>query len=188
MTAPGESGRALHAAYADTDQRWDGPVNATMTTPHVYAKTDIPPDPASQDPNWPDRWPFMSHLELAALDTAPGCARGHVAAVLREWRMAVDKDEAILIVSELVTNAMLSTKAEKLPDPVHLWMLGDGISVVFLVWDATMPAPVLASAAVTALHGRGLTLVDTLSARWGYYYPNGQTRGKVVWSLMHATL
>jgi hypothetical protein len=67
-------------------------------------------------------------------------------------------------------------------------MLGDGASVAFLVWDATMPAPVLVPAAVTALHGRGLTLVDTLSALWGYYYPDEQTGGKVVWSLLRALL
>ena len=30
-------------------------------------------------------WPHASALPLAALDTAPGCGRGHARNVLREW-------------------------------------------------------------------------------------------------------
>ena len=157
-----------------------------VTMPHAHVHMDIPPDPAARDHFWPDRWPRQDHLELAALLTASGCACGHVAAILREWKLAAITDEAILIVSELVTTAVLSTQAHRRPDPVHLWMLGDRASVMFLVWDATMPAPVLAHAAPADEHGRGLTLVNTLCARWGYYHPNEQPGGKVVWTLIQA--
>ena len=63
-------------------------------------------------------------------------------------------------------------------------MLGDRTSVLLLVWDATDPAPVLRDATPDAEHGRGLDLVNALAARWGYYRPNEQPYGKVVWALI----
>ena len=36
----------------------------------------IPHDPAARDPQWPDRWPLRTHLELAPLDTATACPSG----------------------------------------------------------------------------------------------------------------
>ena len=163
------------------------PAHAPRSTP---APPRIPRDPAAQDPGWPDRWPRQDHLELAALETAPGCASAHVCAVLWEWKLDAigDEDESALIVSEIVTNAVLSTQAQLRCDPIRLWMLGDGPSVLFLVWDATMPAPVLTSATPGDEHGRGLALVDALCARWGYYRPDGHPGGKVVWALMQAKL
>jgi anti-sigma regulatory factor (Ser/Thr protein kinase) len=145
----------------------------------------IPRDPAAQDHGWPDRWPLRTQLELAALVTAPGCARAHVSAVLREWHADPGlTDTAALIVTEMMTNAVLSTHAHGYPDPVRMWMLSDRGSVLFLTWDATMPAPVLASAAPADEHGRGLALIDALCESWGFYHPAEQPGGKVVWALV----
>ena len=144
----------------------------------------VPVDPESRDQRWPDQWPRRSYLELAALETAPGCARKHACALLWEWKLDAITDESALIVSELVTNAMLSTQVQGLSEPVRMWVLGSGSSALFLVWDATMPAPVPANPAPDAEHGRGLTLVDALSTRWGCYYPAGPPGGKVVWGLI----
>ena len=80
---------------------------------------------------------------MAALDTAAGSARAHVGAVLWEWSLGDIADDACLVVSELVTNAVLSTRAAGRHDPVRIWVLGDhGGGALFLVWDATMPGPV----------------------------------------------
>ena len=145
----------------------------------------IPRDPAASDDRWPDLWPLRTQLELAPLDTAPGSARAHVSAVLREWQADRDTvDVATLIVTELLTNAIESTWKHGGYTPVRLWMLGDKVSVSFLVWDATSPAPVLGDATPDAEHGRGLDLVNALAARWGYYRPNEQPYGKVVWALI----
>jgi hypothetical protein len=149
----------------------------------------VPRDPAAPGHRWPEGWPLRSYLELAALETAPGSARAHAGAVLWEWKLAAIGDEAALIVSELVTNAMLSTRAAPLPAPalVRMWMLGSaGASVLFLIWDATMPAPVRRVTTPDSEHGRGLDIVDALSARWGTYYPDGHPGGKIVWAAMHA--
>jgi anti-sigma regulatory factor (Ser/Thr protein kinase) len=145
----------------------------------------IPHDPAAQDHHWAERWPLRTQLELAALDTAPGCARAHVRTVLQEWQADSETiDLAALVVSELLTNAVLSTRAHDRPDPVRMWMLNDGATILFLVWDATMPAPVLATATPSDEHGRGLTLINDVCKQWGYYHPAEHPGGKVVWALL----
>jgi hypothetical protein len=163
------------------------PAHSARAPRYTPAPPPVPRDPATPDHRWPDRWPLCSYLELAALDTAPGSARAHAGAVLWEWKLAAIADEAALIVSELVTNAMLAARAAPRPDPVRMWMLGGmEAGVMFLVWDATEPAPVLEVATPDAEHGRGLTLVDALSARWGYYHPAERPYGKVVWAALPA--
>lgn len=151
------------------------------------APGSLPRDPVAREHRWPERWWLRTHLELAALDTAPGSARAHVRAVLREWHAGGDAAEiAALVVSELLTNAVESTWEHRRVDPVRLWVLGDGSSVLFLVWDATVRPPVLAAPAPGDEHGRGLTLVDSRCERWGHYYPGEQPFGKVVWALLRA--
>ena len=51
-------------------------------------------------------WPRQSFLELAALPSAVPCARLHAREVLWEWRQGSQAEEAELLVSELVTNAV----------------------------------------------------------------------------------
>ncbi len=112
-------------------------------TTGLTADLRIPRDPAAPDHRWPGQWPGRSALELAALDTAPGCARAHARAVLQQWKTAsAAADDALMVVSELVTNAVTSTRKHHSAAPVRLWLLGDGTSVLILVWDATMPPPV----------------------------------------------
>ena len=156
--------------------------------PFTPAPPPVPRDPAAPDHHWPDRWPLRSYLELAALDTAPGSARARARAVLWEWGLDAIGDEAALIVSELVTNAMLSTRAARSAEPVRMWMLGStGAGVLFLVWDATEPPPVRRVTVPDAEYGRGLDIVDPLCAHWGSYYPDRHAGGKIVWAAMHAS-
>jgi anti-sigma regulatory factor (Ser/Thr protein kinase) len=166
-------------------------VTATVPThrefsPHfTQAAARIPRDPAADDRRWPYLWPLRTQLELAPLDTAPGSARAHVSAVLREWRTGQDAiDVGALVLSELVTNAIETTWKHGLYAPVRMWMLSDRTSILFLVWDATRPAPVLRDVTPDAEDGRGLDMVNTISERWGYYHPDEQPFGKVVWALI----
>lgn len=128
----------------------------------ALAPGSVPRDAMARDHRWPERWRLRTHLELAALDTAPGSARAHVRAVLREWHADGDAAEtAALVVSELLSNAVESTWQHRRVDPVRLWVLGDGSSILPLVWDATVRPPVLD-------------------------YPGEQPFGKVVWALLRA--
>lgn len=153
----------------------------------IASDVRVPPDPEARDRRWPGWWPLRTHLQLAAQVTAPGSARAHVRAVLRGWQAGDETIEvAALVATELLTNAIEATWAHRRDDPVRLWVLGDTRSVLVLVWDATVPAPVLAAPAPDVENGRGLALVAGLSERLGYYRPAEQPFGKVVWALIGA--
>ena len=85
---------------------------------------------------------------------------------------------AVLILSELLTNAVLSTQAHGCLDPVRMWMLGDRGSVLLLIWDATEATPVRVSATPGDERGRGLALTEALCAQCGFYHPAEPSGGK----------
>ena len=131
-------------------------------------------------------WPRASSLVLAALPTAPGCARLHATAVLHEWGLGALTETVELVTSELVTNAILA--ATELPahvyvglPTVHLRLLADEHGVVIGVWDANPHSPAPQQAAPDEESGRGLMLVDALCERWGSETVPGWS-GKVVWA------
>ena len=68
----------------------------------------------------------MSFIELAPLPSAVPCARLHAVHVLRDWHLRDLADDAALVISELVTNAV--TASAVLPDrpPVSLRLVSDG--------------------------------------------------------------
>ncbi len=70
-------------------------------------------------------------------------------------------------------------------DSIRLWLVSDKMQVVVLVWDASPLPPVPMDADDEAENGRGLLLVQALSARWGWHFPPDMG-GKVVWALTHA--
>jgi anti-sigma regulatory factor (Ser/Thr protein kinase) len=130
------------------------------------------------------RWPFQTFLELGALATAPGCARGHIRSVLCEWGLADRAGTAELLVSELMTNAIRASGALRAREdhpgvPVcHLRMVSDGFSVVVSVWDSSDDMPLRRDARPDQEGGRGLMLVESLGQDWGAYR---EQTGKVVW-------
>jgi hypothetical protein len=129
-------------------------------------------------------WPLHSRIPLAALPTAPACARGHVRAVAHEWGLPGLADTAELLASELVTNSVQAyerspLRADRAAVPVvRLWLVSDRLSLVIHVWDACDEMPVRQDAGPDEIGGRGLLLVETLSREWGAYREAG---GKVVW-------
>jgi hypothetical protein len=166
-------------------------VNASSA--HTLIAPVIPPHPSSPYDNWLAAFPLRSFLELGAYNTAPGSARGHARNVLREWRLGDLEDAVLLVVSELITNAVAATgrgawEAE-LP-PVRLWLLGGAGAggtgeVMVLVWDAVAERPVRAEAGEEDENGRGLGIVDYLSARrWDCYLPSAPHAGKVTRALI----
>jgi hypothetical protein len=133
----------------------------------------------------PAAWPRRSHLELGAYPTAPGSARGHVGNVLREWRLGQFAEAAEVVVSELVTNSVLATRAARWParqPPVRLWLVSDGASVLVRVWDAIAHPPEHREASLDDESGRGLAIVAALCADWGHHYPPPETGGKITWA------
>jgi anti-sigma regulatory factor (Ser/Thr protein kinase) len=123
-------------------------------------------------------WPLKTYLEFGALPTAASCARGHVRAVTSEWGLAHLADTAELLASELVTNAIRASAGLICP-VIGLWLASDQISIVMHVWDASDAMPVRQHPGYDDSNGRGLVLVDALSADWGCYRT---ADGKIVWA------
>jgi anti-sigma regulatory factor (Ser/Thr protein kinase) len=128
--------------------------------------------------------PLQTHLELAALPTAPGVVRGHVRSVTREWGLADLGATAELLASEITTNAVQASARVRTAGPavIRVWITSDGASMVIHVWDACPEMPVAQQAALNDDGGRGLMLVRELSKDWGVY--RKAEGGKVVWVLL----
>lgn len=155
------------------------------TCPVALGGTRAPVLPARHDrgPTMADAWPLSSFLELGAFPGAVPCARLHAKQVLWEWGMARRCEAAELLVSELVTNAVHVSRLNAQTGPVRLWLLADRARALILVWDSSSLRPVRMSAREDAENGRGLLLVESISVRWGWYFPPQEKGGKVVWAL-----
>jgi anti-sigma regulatory factor (Ser/Thr protein kinase) len=122
-------------------------------------------------------------LRLAALPSSVPWARRMLRHMLRQWQLAAVADPALLLLSELVTNAVQASSNGAGQQPPSQQMICLTVqltdaSLVIRVWDANPALPVLQEADVTGDHGRGLLLVDFLADSWGHYAADG---GKVVW-------
>ncbi|MER6330179.1 SpoIIE family protein phosphatase [Streptomyces sp. NPDC001034] len=101
-----------------------------------------------------------------------GRAREHARAQLLGWGLDALVDTTELLVSELVTNALRYGEGE-----IRLRLLLDR-TLVCEVWDGGLVQPRRRRARDTDEGGRGLQLVQLLSAAWG---SRRTPRGKTVW-------
>jgi anti-sigma regulatory factor (Ser/Thr protein kinase) len=121
----------------------------------------------------------VQQLELAAgFDAerdAPGQARRMVVATLRQKgygdRLVQD---AALILTELAANAVLHAGS-----PFSISVSLEGSMLHIAVSDRSPAAGVLTGSELSPRAGRGLGLIDTISADWGTAAVSG---GKVVWA------
>jgi len=127
-------------------------------------------------------WPLTSFLELGPLTTAVPCARLHVRQMLWEWEITALSEQVELVVSELVTNALKASQPLDWLSPIRLWLLSDRQRVLVLVWDGNPQPPIRMEVDEQTEGGRGLLLVETLSAKWDWYAQT-EMGGKVVWAL-----
>jgi len=131
--------------------------------------------------------PLRGSLELDATGTAPRAARRWIAKLLPEWSLSEFEEVALLVASELVTNAVVATCAVAWTSPsppVGLWLRGGLGALAVLVWDASLMVPVARETAAEDESGRGLAIVATLSSACGFYYPHQQYGGKVTWAII----
>jgi len=129
-----------------------------------------------------DRWRLASKLEFGPLPSAIPCARLHAKHICKEWNLAHITDDAELIVSELMTNAIKAAGPHRDIQPVTLYLLASHEHLLIQVWDALTAVPAPRPHAIDAETGRGLEIVSLLSDRWGYYHLDGG--GKVVWAVL----
>jgi anti-sigma regulatory factor (Ser/Thr protein kinase) len=104
---------------------------------------------------------------------AARAAREFIGAHVSEPALADLRETAVLLVSEVVTNALRHTDGRV---DLELWRFADRVRVE--VSDETSRNPVPALGGLLDESGRGVPLMDALSDRWGTS-PHGA--GKVVW-------
>ncbi|MEU1393737.1 MULTISPECIES: ATP-binding protein [unclassified Nonomuraea] len=143
---------------------------------------------------------------LPVEDSTPSRARRYVVDRCFEWCLPTETREiAELVVSELVTNSIAETRAwhERVmvgeePDQeglmtaafgsfplywavwVNAYLFKGSRFLVVETWDVSRRAPKRLSVDADSVGGRGLEIVDALSDRWGYRWPN--SGGKVVFA------
>ncbi|MGW1024556.1 SpoIIE family protein phosphatase [Streptomyces sp. NPDC002577] len=101
-------------------------------------------------------------------------ARRFTRRTLRKWAVTRETDTVLLVVSELVTNALVHTEG---PVRLDLTRIEDRLRVA--VADASPRTPVKpANLGWEATGGRGILLVEAVSAAWGTVPAGG---GKQVW-------
>jgi anti-sigma regulatory factor (Ser/Thr protein kinase) len=118
-----------------------------------------------------------SFHRLAAHDASPAIARAHVARLINGRGAPEQRGVATLIVSELVTNAVIHGRE---PIYLELQIRGDALHIEVYDADANAAGVVPPSPRTdTNAGGRGLRIVDVLAQEWGVKLIG---RGKAVWA------
>jgi anti-sigma regulatory factor (Ser/Thr protein kinase) len=130
----------------------------------------------SSAPLWQRTSRVTREIWLAADVGAPRHARAFVPGVLADWGLSRLREDAELVASELATNAQRVARGKI---RVRLVLL-DG-SMIIEVWDPSAALPSLPLAAdPDAECGRGMLIVETVSAEWSTYC--AAEGGKWVWA------
>jgi Histidine kinase-like ATPase domain len=143
--------------------------------------------PASPD-SAPIRWACFpgTAMRPPGVDVSRvSAARDFTIATLRRWEVAGRCEDIVIVVSELLTNALRHalprSGGTRTGPPVRLGLLQPGQCVVCAVADPSRTAPVPRMADDISETGRGLQVIAALSDRWGYTPPSDM--GKVLWAL-----
>jgi anti-sigma regulatory factor (Ser/Thr protein kinase) len=122
----------------------------------------------------------ISELTLDASPESPRLARRFIADTLGTLGQPCSVEDAQVITSELVTNAVAETQKVQPDAPITAHVgLHFGKPVVE-VWDCSTTPPVANGDDLFATNGRGLIITQALSADWGYEIVSA---GKVVWAV-----
>jgi anti-sigma regulatory factor (Ser/Thr protein kinase) len=123
--------------------------------------------------------PDVESLRLTPHPTAPRASRDFVSRTLLAWKLSQHIASACLVVSELVTNAMIHAGSD-----IDVTVSEHRQAIRIAVRDRSPHLPVEQPGASDE-HGRGLTIVAGLSSAWGVL-PDREG-GKVVWAVINAS-
>lgn len=101
-------------------------------------------------------------------------ARRFVSRTLRNWQLDHLESDAVLVVAELATNAMLHGDSD-----FTVGLVGGPDALRIVVGDTSDRLPVAGDVRPDAIGGHGLRVVAALSTRWGHDVVPG---GKLVWA------
>lgn len=117
---------------------------------------------------------MQAKAQMTGEPASAGSARRFVTETLRHWDAANDLDTVSLLVSELVSNAIIHAHSD-----FEVSVLLRGHTIRIEVDDQSVATPVPRDADETDEGGRGMALVEALSLGWGVV--DRQGGGKTVW-------
>lgn len=124
---------------------------------------------------------LLGRVNLPGVPESVACARQYVRQVLA-GACRPETDDLVLLVSELVSNAVRHSDSGRGPDgrvTVSLELVGDVIHVEVTDAGSAANAPLEPGEVdLNGEGGRGLWLVNEMSAAWGWHDVPG---GRVVW-------
>ena len=137
-------------------------------------------------PDW-TRSPITTQT-LSMDAEAVRAGREFCVAALRSWGATQRCEDIIIVVSELLTNALrhaVPGLSRPRPNwPIRLGLLCSEPCVLCAVADPSSSIPVPRKPGRLAETGRGLHVVSSLSDKWGYTtYTTPSDTGKVVWAI-----
>jgi hypothetical protein len=108
---------------------------------------------------------YQRRVRLTREPSAAAEARSQVRAAIRDWKVPVDSDIAILLTSDLVTDAILHGDGETITLAIRCARGHLRIDV----YDRSRYVPAVADRSGDAQAASGLVLVAALSADWGSF-------------------
>ena len=133
---------------------------------------------------------------LTARPESVKAARDFTATMLSRWGMTAVSDQAELVVSELVTNALrhglrgvfqscpreTGSPGSRSERPVGLRLLAQPPYLMCMVADPSREIPLRQDVDPDSETGRGLHVIESCSSQWGWHLLDDG--GKVVWALL----
>lgn len=184
-TTTGAAGSETGTITRNTDSRLNVPLSSDPSE-----SAGVRPVP----PSWPRppvgaNWPLLSYFAYGPLrDTVP-TARARTKAVLAEWDITPGDlllGDIAVVVSELVSNAVMASRALPGSAEVRMWLCCDGVRLLVEVGDHSPDRPMFVPPSDEALSGRGLHVVAGLSnGGWGWFPATTHGLAKVVWAETH---
>lgn len=177
--------RAIAHAQGQPDRWARRRLERGTSGPETPTIASVPSDETcADDGSEPAAWHVSSERPVLSLSNAAGA--------VREGRRFVEQEvisrganamahDAGTVAAELLANAVQHGRP-----PVSVLVDGDAACIRIAVHDANPRPPVRPATSTTNMTGRGLALVDALSARWGVDWDARDGR-KVVWAEFEET-
>ena len=126
--------------------------------------------------------PRLIAFMLPAIPESVRIARFHVRAALGYCELGRFADDAAIITSELVTNAVQHAGCD-VTETVRITLAraSDSEAVIIAVSDSSPHGPVIRTASAGSERGLGLQIVESLSVHWGWHPEPG---GKAVFAIL----
>jgi anti-sigma regulatory factor (Ser/Thr protein kinase) len=126
--------------------------------------------------------PRLIAFMLPAIPESVRIARLHVRAALGYCDLDRFADDAAIITSELVTNAVQHARRD-VTETVRITLAraSDSEAVIIAVSDSSPHGPVIRTAPAGSERGLGLQIVESLSVHWGWH---PEPRGKAVFAIL----